>query len=77
MANPERIEQGRIQPVHNSVTGERVIKMMERDDNEGICLTCGADAQGVEPDARHVKCAACGDNAVYGAEEILILVRNL
>jgi hypothetical protein len=43
-------------------------------DNPGICIACGADADGCEPDARKYKCEACGERAVYGAEELLIML---
>jgi len=36
---------------HPSITDERIIAMCERrmqsTDNEGICLACGADAEGI------------------------------
>lgn len=41
-------------------------------DDTGICLICGEDADGVEPDARHYKCEACECPAVFGASEIFI-----
>lgn len=41
-------------------------------DNPGFCLACGAETEGVEPDARNYECESCGANKVFGAEEILI-----
>ena len=38
----------------------------------GFCVECGEIAYGVEPDARRYRCEACGANAVFGAEELLI-----
>ena len=52
---------------------ERVMEAVESDDNVGFCLACGAEAPGVEPDARGYECEACGANKVYGAEEVLIM----
>jgi hypothetical protein len=43
-------------------------------DNPGFCNECGAEVEAVEPDARKYKCGACGTNAVYGAEELLLEV---
>lgn len=43
-----------------------------RDDSMGLCISCGAEACQVEPDARKYKCQACGDASVYGAEEIIM-----
>lgn len=63
---------------HESVTLERIQEAVERHqeslDNPGICLVCGIEAEGVEPDARRYTCEACGAPAVYGAEELLIMV---
>jgi predicted RNA-binding Zn-ribbon protein involved in translation (DUF1610 family) len=44
----------------------------EEDDCRGFCLACGAEAYGVEPDARHYLCENCGKHEVYGAEELLL-----
>ncbi len=43
------------------------------EDNGGFCTACGASASGVEPDARSYECDTCGANAVYGAEELLLM----
>lgn len=40
----------------------------------GFCLACGEETSPVEPDARHYQCEGCERRAVYGAEEILIMV---
>ena len=39
----------------------------------GWCLACGLEAYGVEPDARRYTCEGCGEPAVYGADEALIM----
>ena len=41
-------------------------------DSPGRCTACGAEASGVEPDARLYRCEECGENAVYGLEELLL-----
>lgn len=51
---------------------DQIVDAVERDDCLGFCKVCGAEAYGVEPDARRVKCDECGEYAVYGAEELLI-----
>ena len=43
------------------------------DDCIGFCLACGEEVYGVEPDARRYECESCEENAVYGAEEILLM----
>lgn len=62
------------QEVHKSVTLDRVTDVVEADDNQGFCIACGADAYGVEPDARQYECEDCGARQVYGAEELLIML---
>lgn len=42
-------------------------------DTTGFCLACGADAPGVEPDARRYVCEACGQPKVFGLEELAII----
>ena len=41
-------------------------------DTTGVCIECGEDQGGVEPDASGYKCEACGKRAVMGAEEIVL-----
>lgn len=62
--------------IHKSVTMDMVIQSIERRnmslDNPGICLVCGNEQDGCEPDARKYECEACGEHAVFGDEEILM-----
>lgn len=64
--------------IHPSVTQARVLEAVERGntslDNPGICLACGQDQDGCEPDARRYECESCGEKAVFGAEELLFLI---
>jgi len=63
---------------HPSVTDERILALTEAYrtslDNPGICLTCGAEAEGVEPDAERYDCEGCGAPMVYGAEQLLLYI---
>jgi hypothetical protein len=54
------------------VTVEQVVAACERDDYTGICLVCGEEQGGCEPDARKYRCENCDALAVYGAEELLM-----
>lgn len=62
--------------VHSSVTAERIEPLAREQmfglENPGICIACGEDADGCEPDARKYRCESCGRRAVYGAEELLL-----
>jgi hypothetical protein len=62
--------------IHPDVTVDRVMEACERSmttlDNPGFCIACGEEADGCEPDARGYECEACGENKVYGAEELLM-----
>ena len=40
--------------------------------NQGFCLACAHEQDGVEPDAQRCTCEACGAPKVYGAEEITL-----
>jgi len=61
--------------MHESVTVERVMEILEGGSyGVGICLACGEDTDGVEPDACGYKCEACGARKVYGAEEVLMTI---
>ena len=64
--------------VHPSITVERVCEAVERHntslDNPGFCLSCGQEAEGCEPDAEGYECEACGEPAVYGADNLLIYI---
>ena len=61
---------------HKSITEDRVVAMCMRQlttlDNPGICLACGEEADGCEPDAENYECEHCGEPCVMGAEQILI-----
>jgi hypothetical protein len=50
----------------------RIMEATQADENIGFCQECGAEAYGVEPDARGYRCESCGAMAVSGAEELLI-----
>jgi hypothetical protein len=58
--------------IHSSITLDRIVEMVEDDDNRGICVYCGEDDYRVEPDASKYECEACGKNGVYGAAELLM-----
>jgi hypothetical protein len=64
--------------VHPSVTADRIVGAVEATrrslENPGICICCGADAEGIEPDARQYDCGSCGEPGVYGAEELLLSI---
>ena len=53
------------------VTLEQILAAVESDDYIGICLACGEEQGGCEPDAREYECESCGQRKVYGAEELL------
>ena len=42
------------------------------EDTTGVCVKCGEDQCGVEPDASGYKCESCGERSVMGAEEIIL-----
>ena len=62
-----------------SVTTSRTFEMTrneyieEREADGGRCLACGAEANGIEPDARNYSCETCGESEVFGLEELLLM----
>ncbi len=64
--------------IHTSITTDRVIALAQESmfgmGNPGICTACGEDAEGCEPDARGYTCDCCDENAVYGAEELMLII---
>ena len=52
---------------------ELLLELAQADNNEGLCMACGEVAECVEPDARKYECESCGEKAVYGAEEALLM----
>lgn len=64
--------------VHESITVQRLMDAHMRQkmtlDDPGLCIRCGNEQTGCEPDAREYACEACGESAVYGAEELLLRV---
>ena len=52
---------------------DRILEAVQGDEQVGFCVKCGAEKYGVEPDARKYKCEECGERAVYGAEELLMM----
>lgn len=59
----------------------RIFKMTEStyyaldSDLCGLCVSCGSEQLGCEPDARRYPCEACGKRTVYGAQELLLMGR--
>ena len=53
------------------ITLDTILRACE-DDYMGICIACGYEQEGVEPDARGYECEDCGKHKVYGAEELLM-----
>jgi len=60
------------------LTIERIMNAYEGSltslDNPGFCMACGSEQDGVEPDARNYKCEECGEDSVYGAEDLVLRV---
>lgn len=64
--------------IHPSITLDVVLAACERRlktlDDPGFCIACGNEQGGCEPDARNYECEACGSYAVYGCEELLLMM---
>lgn len=64
--------------VHESVTRDRIIDLAKESmfglNSIGLCLACGEECDNVEPDARMYTCECCGEQKVWGAEELMIIL---
>jgi hypothetical protein len=67
------LKKGLQMKMHKSITTDRIMEACESGDSMGFCIACGADAYGVEPDACGYTCEECDADAVYGAEELLLM----
>ena len=52
---------------------DQILTAVESGEYLGICIACGFEQEGVEPDARKYTCRDCGQPKVYGAEELLMM----
>jgi len=52
---------------------DQILTAVESGEYLGICIACGFEQEGVEPDARKYTCDDCGQPKVYGAEELLMM----
>ena len=63
---------------HPSITINRVMDAIEEShldcSNPGFCTNCGAETDGVEPDAEKGRCDQCRLASVYGAEQLLLIM---
>jgi len=59
----------------SKVTLEQVMEAVQEDRNAGFCLACGAEASGVEPDARRYICEECGAPRVVWRRRTPLYVR--
>ena len=64
--------------IHSSITVDRILPLAESEmfglENPGICLACGEERDGCEPDARNYECYDCGEHKVFGAQEVLFML---
>jgi hypothetical protein len=62
-------------------TNEQILGIIEENNstgsNLGICLSCGNQQDGCEPDARNYECESCGTRQVFGAEEALMMISEV
>ena len=59
--------------VHPEITFDRIEETVEDHEYPGLCIACGADASGIEPDAEAYACEECGSHTVYGCDQLVVL----
>lgn len=64
--------------MHESITLERIQPLAESQmfglENPGVCLACGEERDGCEPDAEGYECYECGAMKVMGASELMMIL---
>ncbi len=59
---------------HVSIDANRVVGILDESwedlGSPGICLLCGTEHHGIEPDAEHIDCDHCQADQVTGVELI-------
>jgi DNA-directed RNA polymerase subunit RPC12/RpoP len=55
---------------------DRILELAQQQmfgtEDVGMCLECGHEQHGVEPDARDYACQQCGTKAIFGAQELMM-----
>lgn len=70
MTMPYRAKNGKMQ-LKPSI--DWLQSVIDGDNNEGFCLSCGETTDGIEPDAGKCQCDNCGAHKVYGAEQLILM----
>lgn len=52
------------------ISSAQIVEAVESGEYVGFCTACGAEHDGIEPDAEHYLCEACDASAVFGAEQL-------
>jgi rRNA maturation endonuclease Nob1 len=64
--------------IHPSINRQSVEAMITRHhrtlDNPGACTNCGKTYEDVDPDAQDDECEHCGELAVTGCENLLLIL---
>lgn len=62
--------------LHESINIERLAALATQNfiscTNYGVCIACGEEANGVEPDSRDSLCDHCHTRNVWGVDEIIL-----
>jgi predicted RNA-binding Zn-ribbon protein involved in translation (DUF1610 family) len=65
--------------LHESITIHRLESLLAENmfgmGSYGVCNSCGEEQDGIEFDTVEAECATCGENQVYGLEEILLRMK--
>lgn len=52
-----------------------IMQAATNDTGVGFCLECGEEGDGfIEPDAENYHCPTCGQNEVFGAELLILMI---
>ena len=56
-----------------AINPDAILAAVQADEFTGFCRACGEEQMGVEPDGENYECDSCGENEVFGAEQLLLM----
>ena len=67
--------------IHASLSPTRIESLAHeafwQPDPPGVCIACGTEVRGIDPERERAPCGACGARRVYGAQRLVFLLMGV
>ena len=67
--------------LHPTLSPERVESLAHeafwQPDPPGVCIACGTEVRGIDPERERATCPSCGQRAVSGAQRLVFLMMGV